>query len=212
MASMLSRLKNTWAMHQLKDADFEFLFAAPPDEDWICFDCETTGLDPKKDKIVSLSAIKIRGNQILTSQALNLKFKQALPINPESIVIHGLRNMDVESGMDEREAIAKFLAFIGSRPLVGYFLEFDVAMVNSVIRPWLGISLPNPQLDISTPYSELFYKPLLHNEHEVFDLSFHAILEKCELPKLAAHDAFNDALMTAMIYVKLKSLKKAKTS
>jgi len=35
-------------------------------------------------------------------------------------------------------------------------------------------------------------------------LSFDAILEDLNLPKLGKHDAFNDALMTAMMYLKLK--------
>lgn len=198
--------RHAWSKFRLSDSAYQFLFESPPDQDWVCFDCETTGLDPKKDKIISLSAIKIRGTEILTSQALNLKFKQHKSINPESIVIHRLRNVDIESGIEEREAIKQFLEFVGSRPLVGYYLEFDVAMVNSILKPWLGITLPNPQMDISSFYSQLFYKPLLRAEHEVFDLSFNTMLQKCGVPQLSAHDAFNDALMTAMLSVKMQSL------
>jgi len=170
----------------------------------VCFDCETTGLNPKNDKIITLSAIKIRGNELLTSQSLNLTFKQRQLINPESIVIHQLRNMDIEQGLEEREAITQFLHFIGSRPLVGYYLEFDVAMVNQVIKPWLGINLPNRQLEVSKLFHERFCQSWLQKNHESFDLSFNTIIARLNLPNLAKHDAFNDALMTSMIYVKLK--------
>lgn len=203
---MLKTLNQAWLKYRLKNPDFQFLFDAPPDQDVVCFDCETTGLDPKKDTIVSLSAIKIRGAEILTSQSLNLKFKQQQTINPDSIVIHGLRNMDVEAGLASAEAIRQFVEFIGSRPLVGYYLEFDMAMVNSLIKPWLGIGLPNQQIEVSQLYHKQFYKDWLQPEHEVFDLSFKTILAKLKLPSLGQHDAFNDALMTAMIYVKLKQL------
>jgi DNA polymerase-3 subunit epsilon len=203
---MLKSINQAWLKYRLKDPEFCYLFDAPSDQDVVCFDCETTGLNPSQDKIVSLSAIKIRGTEILSSQSLNLKFKQQQGINPESIVIHGLRNMDVEQGLDEQVAIRQFVEFIGSRPLVGYYLEFDMAMVNAVIKPWLGIKLPNQRIEVSELYHKKFYKDWLQPEHEVFDLSFKTILSKLNLPSLGQHDAFNDALMTAMIYVKLKRL------
>ena len=200
---MWQKLQRTWAKRQLKDASYQFLFDAPEDQDLVCFDCETTGLDPKQDKIVSLSAIKIRGREILASQSLNLHIKQDGQINPESIVIHRLRNVDVEIGLSETEAIKQFIDFIGSRPLVGYYLAFDMAMVNAVIKPLLGISLPNQQIEVSELYHQKYYQAWLQPEHEVFDLSFKAIMKQLDLPTVGQHDAFNDALMTAMIYVKL---------
>ncbi|WP_029934657.1 3'-5' exonuclease [Thiomicrospira pelophila] len=203
---MLARLHQAWLKRRLKIPDYCFLFEAAEDQDVVCFDCETTGLDTKTDKIISLSAIKIRRNQILSSQSLNLKFKQQHSINPESIVIHRLRNVDVVVGLDEIEAIKQFIEFIGSRPLVGYYLEFDMAMVNAIIKPWLGIKLPNKQIEVSELYHKQFYQDWLQPEHEVFDLSFNAILDRLDLPKMGQHDAFNDALMTAMIYVKLQDL------
>lgn len=203
---MFVKLHQAWLKRKLKDSSYQFLLEPPKDQDFVCFDCETTGLNTKTDKIVSLSAIKIRHNQILSSQSLNLKFKQQQDINPESIVIHRLRNMDVEVGLDEADAIKTFVEFIGSRPLVGYYLTFDMAMVNAVIKPWLGINLPNQQVEVSELYHKKFYHDWLQPEHETFDLSFNAIMDKLNLPKIGQHDAFNDALMTAMIYVKLQAL------
>ena len=204
--AVLRKINQAWSKYQLKEPEYQYLFEPAPDDDWVCFDCETTGLDTKHDKIISLSAIKIRGHQILTSETLNLKFKQQKLINPESIVIHHLRNIDAQAGLDELDAMREFLAFVGARPLVGYYLEFDVAMVNAVIKPWLGINLPNQQTDIATFYSKLFAPPFFQPEHEVFDLSLNAMLKKCDVPALSAHDAFNDALMTAMLCVKMQSL------
>jgi DNA polymerase-3 subunit epsilon len=204
MHTQLRRFQQAWSNWRLKDPNYAYLWEEPQDQDVVCFDCETTGLNPKKDKIVSLSAIKIRDNQILTSQSLNLTFKQE-SINPESIVIHHLRQVDIEQGLDEREAISQFLAFVGSRPLVGYYLDFDMAMVNSVIKPWLGVRLPNPRIEVSELYHKRFYQDWLQQEHEVFDLSFDTIMNQLELPKIGQHDAFNDALISAMIYVKLRN-------
>lgn len=205
-ANLMRPVQQAWSRWRLKDDAYAFLFDAPHADEVVCFDCETTGLDPSKDKLVTLSAIKIRGGEILTSESLNLQFKQAGDINPESIVIHQLRNMDVTLGLEERDAIDQFLRFIGSRPLVGYFLSFDVSMVNSVTIPWLGIRLPNPQLEVAELYHRQFYQDWLQPDHEVFDISFGKILTHLNLPSFGQHDAFNDALMTAMMYVKLQKM------
>ncbi|BBP43606.1 3'-5' exonuclease [Thiosulfativibrio zosterae] len=204
---MIRRWIRNYQKRQLKDANFAFLFDDALTDEVVCFDCETTGLNPKKDKIITLSAIKIRGNQILTSDALTLKIQQQAQINEESIKVHHIRNMDAQDGMTEQQAMSAFLNFIGHRPLVGYYLEFDRAMVNQVIKPWLGISLPNQAIEVSELYYD-FKEDLI--PQKMIDLSFQAILKELQLPNLGQHDAFSDALMTALIYVKLQGLKKTR--
>lgn len=204
---MFEQLKQRWNQKRLKDPRFEFLFDSPSEEEVVCFDCETTGLNPRKDRLVSLSAIKIRGNEILTSEALNLTFLQKRDISEESIKIHMIRNEDTKQGLSEQEGIEAFLHFIGSRELVGYYLEFDVAMVNQIVKPWLGITLPNPQIEVSARYYD--YKEEVIPK-KIIDLSFDSILNDLDLPNLGQHDAFSDAFMTSLIFIKLKSLENYK--
>lgn len=189
---------------RLKDPAFQFLFETPPDDDLVCFDCETTGLNPKKDTLISLSAVKIRGQSVLTSQALNLTFAQDQAIPADSIKIHMIRNQDAVTGLAPQQAMRQFLHFIGGRPLVGYFLEFDVAMVNQVVKPWLGIQLPNRTIEVSERYYDLKWKQQSQaTPQPPINLAFQTILEDLAIPNLGQHDAFNDALMTALIYLKL---------
>ena len=201
--SQLNKLKR-----QLKDPYYQYLFDVEPGV-FVCFDCETTGLNRKKDRIITLSAIKIVKNEVQTSQSLNLVIKQDNEISAESIEVHQIRNMDVENSeglyFDEFEAIKVFLEFIRGATLVGYYLEFDVAMVNRVIKPYLGMGLPNPQIEVSGMY----YQHAMQNYKRSciepnIDLSFDAILKSLEIPNLGQHDAFSDALMTSLIFVKLK--------
>lgn len=217
IAWVKSRFRLWYKQHQLKklkEPRFAFLFDDIKQQDaeadtYICFDCETTGLNPKKDKILTLSAIKIQGNQILASQALNLWIEHASSINPESITVHQIRNTDLQEhsdeSLEERKAIEQFLYFIQGYPLVGYYLEFDVAMVNQVIKPWLGITLPNRQIEVSELYYEARLKILKRSMAQpVINLKFDVILNKLEIPNLGQHDAFSDALMTSLIFLKLQ--------
>jgi DNA polymerase III subunit epsilon len=196
-----------WQKYWLKESEYQFLFDQAPEGEYVCFDCETTGLNPKKDKILTLSAVRIKGNQILAGQSLDLTVRHAGQIHESSIKVHQLRHLDLVEGIGEKEAIQQFLYFIGSRPLVGYYLEFDVELVNRVLKPWLNIVLPNLQVEVS----ELFYDYKLKSKYQSvylpnIDLSFEHILEQLALPNLGQHNARNDAMMTALVFLKLKSL------
>ncbi len=84
---MFSKLKKWIQLRNLKNERYRFLFDEYFGNELVAFDCETTGLDPKKDEIISLAAVKIRDNQILTSEKLQLFVKPKGEINIDSIKI-----------------------------------------------------------------------------------------------------------------------------
>jgi DNA polymerase-3 subunit epsilon len=191
-----------WQQKQLKDPAYQFLFEPPQRAGVVSFDCETTGLDAKKDDIITLSAIRVIGDQMLTSEALHLTLRPSQAIAASAIQVHGLRNCDVQEGLSPQEAMTQFLQFIGSSPLLGYYLEFDIALVNRILKPWLGIHLPNERIELSARYYD--YRIGRIPQHNI-DLRFDAIRQHLNLPDLGAHDAFSDALMVAMAYLALEA-------
>lgn len=205
---MFNTLKQKWNHNHLTDERFSFLFDDPQDDEVVVFDCETTGLKPKIDDIVSIGAVKVKGNKILTNEAIQIFVKQDNQISHESITIHQIRHCDLQGAVSIETAIEKFLYYIGNRPLVGYYLEFDVAMINKYLKPMFGITLPNKQEEVSAIY---FDKKICTIPQGHIDLRFDTILKDLELPKLQVHDALNDAVMTAMMYLKLKQIKSVKT-
>ncbi|MGF1526955.1 MAG: 3'-5' exonuclease [Candidatus Competibacterales bacterium] len=196
----LQRWRRQRQRKRLRDESYAFLFDAPPKEEWVCFDCETTHLNPRRAELLSIGAVIIRQTQILTSQRLSLLIKPSGAIDQKSIVVHHLRHMDVHRGLAVDEAIERFVHFVGPRPLVGYYLEFDVAMIDKYLKPMLGIGLPNPRLEVSGLYYD---KKQNRHQPRPIDLRFQSILRDLDLPTLGQHDAYNDALMTAMMFVKL---------
>jgi DNA polymerase-3 subunit epsilon len=186
----------------LKDPDYGFLFEPGPPDEAVAIDCETTGLDPRKDDIITVAAIAIRGDRILASETFRATVRPSARINPEAIKIHGLRERDVAMGRAMADVLPPLLRFIGGRPLVGYYLEFDVAMLDRYVRPWLGVALPNPRIEISRSYYDLKYAGAPPGAH--IDLTFQSILRDLGLPLFDQHDAAADALMTAMMYLCLR--------
>ena len=193
-----------WYRSRLKRAEYASLFDTPPPNEWVAVDCETTGLDRQRDEIISIGAVLIRGNQIMTSQRLELFIRPTVHVAAESIRIHRLRSMDVANGLEPQVAIQQFLDFVGNRPLVGYYLEFEVAMLNRLVRPFLGIPLPQRQIEVSGMYYDYKYAQQVGSN---VDLHFHTMMKHLNLPEREEHDAFNDALMAAMMFIKLRHLK-----
>lgn len=194
-------LYRSWQKKQLTEADYHFLFAPPQRAGVVSLDCETTGLDANKDEIISIGAVRIIDNQILTSERLQLKLKPSQRIQAEAIKVHQLRNCDVEDGLEPIEAMKQLLAFIGSSPILGYYLEFDMALINRVVQPWLGIKLPNQQLELSAIY---YNQKIGLIPQKRLDLRLSSICTALNVPNLGAHDAYTDALTVAIAYVKLK--------
>ena len=204
---MFTNLYRRFNRRRLKDQNYAFLFEPPPVAEVVSLDCETDSLNPNKAQLLSLGAVRIQDNKILLSQKLELVVKPVTQIAAASIKVHGLRHCDVANGLLPAEAVLTLLDFIGSRPLVGYYLEFDIAIINKYLQPMLGITLPNAQLDVSGLYYQnklKRFRPDLPLPH--IDLRFDTIMRDLGLPIQGKHNAFNDALMTAMIYVKLKNI------
>ena len=183
------------------DKRFEFLFDKKvPYDEYVAIDCETTGLNPKKDEIISLAAVLIKDKKILLSKSLYLKIKPKSEIQKESIKIHKIRACELLDALDTKEAIERFLYFIKNRPLVGYYLEFDINMINKYTKKFFGFKLPNEKIEVSGLYYDKKQKIIPQG---YIDLRFDTILKDLNIPKFSAHNAFNDALMTAMMFLKL---------
>lgn len=203
----LAAAHRAWMLYHLADPDFAFLYEPPPDGEWVALDCETTGLDVKRDQIISIGAVRIVGNRLLTSERLELLVRPERALNADSVRVHRLRESDVAQGMDPAQAMRRLLEFVGSRPLVGYFLEFDVAMLNREIWPLLGVRLPQSKIEVSAMYYDFKNRQLpAHERGGTIDLRFATMMNALDLPLRNAHDALNDAVMAGLAFIKLRHL------
>jgi DNA polymerase-3 subunit epsilon len=192
---------------RLTDPRYRFLFEPDTCGEAIALDCETTGLDPTRDEIIAVAAIPIRRNRLLTSRRLHLTIRPERAPTAETVKVHHLRPMDVAEGMTMTEALPRILDFIGPRPLVGYYIEFDLRMLNRYVAPALGARLVNPLIDVSRLYYAYRYQRGIPNPGHAYtgacDLRFETIRQDLGLPVLAQHNAHNDALTAGMMYLTL---------
>ena len=198
-----------WNRKKLKDKKYDFLFDEPLPNEYVCLDCETTGLSPKKDEILSIGAVHIKDNKVIMRETFNIFVKPSKNISAESIKIHHIRPIDLENAVSPKEAILKLLDFIGSRAIVGYYIKFDIAMISKYTKQYIGVKLPNESIEVSSMF---FKSKKKTSEYEFIDLKFDTIMKELDIPVLGKHDALNDAIMTSMMFLKLKNLTPAKTT
>lgn len=200
--SWLNQLTRSWQKNKLSRPELSSMFESPDTDKWVAIDCEMTGLNPRKHHILSVAAIHINGDTIDTGNGLHVVCRPPVMPDRDTIIIHGLRTADVEHGMSYDEMLALLLPFIGNRPIVGFCPQIDTAFLNPLVKNYLGTSLPNQVIDVR----QLYARKMGDRTQGVPSQSQHLthILAHYQIPALGAHDAYNDAVMTAMAFLHLR--------
>ena len=208
VSSLWLALRKRWLLYHLGLPEFAFVLDPPPPGEWVSLDCETTGLKVGTDEIVSIGAVRIVGDRILASEKFEVLVRPEGKVSAQSIRIHRLREKDVADGLPVDEAVKRLLYFIGSRPLVGYYLEFDVAMLDRVVFPMLGWGLPQSQIEVSALYHSYKMRQLnaLQRQSPDIDVRLVTLMNDLGLPLREAHDPVNDAVMAGLAFIKLRHL------
>ena len=110
-AAWWARLRRQWKLYHLGEPEFAFMFEPPPPGEWVALDCETTGLNPRTDEIVSIGSVRIVGERILTSERLELLVRPEKGVTADSVRIHRLRERDLAGGLPLHEAMRQLMRF-----------------------------------------------------------------------------------------------------
>ncbi|MGL4393891.1 MAG: single-stranded-DNA-specific exonuclease RecJ [Brevinema sp.] len=164
------------------------------DQEFVCFDIETTGLDPEQDEITEIAAIITKnGIEIAHFECL---VKTAKPLSPQITQITGITNeMLAEKGIPVTEALEKFLEFIGDRTLIGHnIIGFDMKFMQIQLKKHLQQSLSNKPID-TLPLSRNMFKQL--KSHALFAIGEHLgiFVDQSQL-----HRALNDVRLNAEVF------------
>ncbi|EKP0276940.1 3'-5' exonuclease [Aeromonas bestiarum] len=197
---MWNHWRRRWLGRAFREGEFAPLFAPPPGDERIALDFETTSLDPERAEIVSIGAVRIQGNRLLTGEALTLKVQPPASLSAQSVVIHGLRHQDLQQGLTLEAALRLLLDFIGPRELVGYHIAYDLRILNLACQRLWGLTLPQRGIEVSRLYHDSLYR---RYPDAAIDLHLVAICQHLALPPLPVHDALSDAITAALIYLRL---------
>jgi DNA polymerase III subunit epsilon len=167
---------------------------------FVVLDVEASGLDPKLDKILSIGAVKIVNNQIEINNSFEVYLTQSI-FNPDVVPIHGiLQNGNIEK-VTEQDAMRKLVKYMDNHIIVGHSINFDISIINETLKLYVKDKLLNKSLDTAS-----LYKRWKGGDYKSSDsTSLDVLSDEFNIPKSDRHNAAGDALITAILFMKLVS-------
>ena len=175
---------------------------------FVAFDLETTGISTTYDNIIEIGAVKVVDGEVIDTQEFCFQEfvypMDSRKILPEITELTGITPDDVRQARKIQEVLPDFMRFVGDNVLVGFnCMTFDSRFMvragrhsNTIIR--------NYYFDVMHYASQ--FKDILGVETVNGRVKLEVLSEKLNLPNPRAHRALADALTTARIYLKLKSM------
>lgn len=170
---------------------------------YVVMDTELTGLDLRRDSIISIGAIKMSGTGIDLGRTFHRLIKPATHIKPESIIIHGLTPSELIESPPLEEIIAEFIDFCGKDIVVGHFVSIDMHFLKREIKRICSIEFQNPYIDTSVIYrwiKENTGSFSRHYEEEKEGSDLFSIAREYGITVKEGHNALGDAFMTAQVF------------
>jgi DNA polymerase III subunit epsilon len=162
-------------------------------------DLALTGLDPRRDEIVSFGAVGIDDGRIQMAGAVHGLVRPSGPLPERSVLVHGIRAEDVADAPPLPEAIEPLLALMAGRVLVVHAAWVERAFLGPALRR-CGVRLRRPIVDTAA-LARLW---LLERDGAApRQLSLTQLAESLALPVHRPHHALGDALTTAQVFLAL---------
>ena len=182
----------------------QFAVSAPlEDVELAVIDGETTGLDIKQDRLISLGGLKVRRNVVLIGEQFEgyLRVPAVNYGDGGSVIIHGiLPRSERYTYSSPEELLRKFLAYVGDSVIVGHHIGFDVSMINRQLAELGAGPLVNPVVDTATIARQLapagYWSP---KDHYTLD----SLARRYGVSLSDRHTAMGDAFITALLLLKL---------
>ena len=161
----------------------------------LVLDTETTGLDPLRDRLISLGAVRLAGLRCLRHDVLDLLINPGRQIPARSTAVHGISDLMVRLAPGFREVAPTIMAAIDGVAVIGHHTMFDLTILRRAAQAVEIEWKEPPWLDTALLYSALT------PEAQYFDLD--AVAEAVGVRVRGRHTALGDALTTADIYLRL---------
>lgn len=168
-------------------------------------DMEMTGLDERRDDIVSVGALRMQGGGIELGSTFQALVKPRAVLDGRTVVIHGITPSQLEAMPPIDEVLGPFLDYLGTSVMVGHCIALDLAFLNRDARRIRGTPLRNVAVDTMSIYGWLRRRSDDHAAHsnQVSGMSLFELAAAFEIPVEAAHTAIGDAYVTAQLFQRL---------
>ena len=159
---------------------------------WVVVDCESSGLDPERDRLLSIGAVAVREGRVAHADTFGAVLRQAQASEAPNILVHGIGAEAQLGGRDPATALDEFARFAAGAPLVAFHAAFDQALLGRAMATSAGQWKPR-WLDLAQ------LAPALYPQRARSCTSLDDWLAAFAIGHPARHDAMADAYATAQL-------------
>jgi DNA polymerase III subunit epsilon len=156
-------------------------------------DVESSGLDPLRERLISVGAVAVQGGLARQDDAFEVVLRQEKPSGNANILVHGIGGTAQLTGREAADGLLDFLEFAGKAPLVAFHADFDRVLIERAIAAALGMKPANRWLDLA------LLAPALFPDQPEDMRSLDDWLQRFGVENHLRHNALADALATAQL-------------
>ena len=174
------------------------------DYTFVVFDTELTGLNRKKDEIISIGAVKIKNLQIDLGETFHHYIQPQKLDHTEATLVHRITPEQLKEAPSLEDVLPEFLSFIGNDLIVGHYIGLDMSFIHRETHRRYNGTLANPCIDtirMAQGYKRVMFGYYHDEGSSSSRLSLQDLSSEFNLPFFEAHDALEDAVQTAYLFL-----------
>ena len=171
---------------------------------FVVLDCETTGLDARRHRIVSIGAVGVVDGQIDLGDSFEALLR--VRFNTDATLVHGITRDETRAGMSEADAMASLLGYLRDGVIVGHHIGHDLAMLDAALSRYGDGRLRNRWIDTGELVLLLERDGAFGDRAASTDLSLDGLCARFGVLPYDRHTAPGDAFLTAQVFLRLLRL------
>jgi DNA polymerase III subunit epsilon len=171
---------------------------------FVVLDSETTGLNPRVDRLITIGAVAVRNSEIVLEDSFDALIK--IDRNTEAVTVHGVTRDQSLRGVDEQVAIEQFLDYLRDGVIVGHHIGHDISTLDAALERHWGITLANRSLDTMDLTLHLERDGAFAGRPPIRQFTLDGLCAMFGVIPHDRHTASGDAFITAQVFLRLERL------
>jgi len=171
---------------------------------FIVLDSETTGLNPRTDRIITIGAVAVCAGDIILDDGFDALLK--VGENTPAVTVHGVTRDEARAGLEEPEALERFLGYLRDGVIVGHHIGHDIGTLDAGYERHWGFQLTNRSLDTMDLTLHLERDGAFAGRPPIRSFTLDALCDMFDVIPHDRHTASGDAFLTAQVFLRLLRL------
>ena len=167
--------------------------------DILAVDFETTGLNAKQDNILSIGYVELAGSKIRLDSCYHQIVAAHCELEDDNVTIHNITDKEKASGRPLASVVEDLLAALAGKTMLVHYAQIEKTFLEQACIKLYGMAPIFPVIDTLAlakkrhdRCSQAYAPSRLHLSN---------LREEYGLPRYSAHNALNDAIATAELFM-----------